>query len=91
MTYQSIQDQMKVIRSRVAIDNHRLFNAAAQTIQKKLEAEIPGLTLVFGEKSVQGDQISATLKGAAPNEDGGVDAKVRKVIDSLKNPSAFNS
>jgi hypothetical protein len=77
------EDQFKLIKSRQQVQYHRMFNTLATHIQKNLEMAVPGLRVQLGGKTVQGNLITATLTGTAPDEEN-IDEKVRMAVDALK-------
>ena len=91
MKASKVTDQIKVVKSYRSVSHHKLFNALMMAIKRELEEQAPGLELQFNGKAVSGATISAKLTGQVVDENDDVADKIRRTMDSLKNPSTLMS
>lgn len=83
-----VSNQAKVIKKGFDISNHSLFSAVAQAIAAKIEKDT-GMKVSLQGKQVQGHKISASLVGQAITDSEEISKKVRRTMDSLKNPATI--
>lgn len=83
-------DQITSIRKGFDTSNHTFLSKIAAAVAEKIKADT-GLEVILTGKEVNGDTIKAALIGQSsdPEENGDIEERVRKTMQSLRNPAAL--
>jgi len=91
----STENQFKAMKSSHSVSQHRFISKLANGIKEALENKVPNLDLRVGSKVVTGNTIELSITGSTTVSDAEemeeTKNDVRRVIDSMKNPSTLLS
>lgn len=77
---------MNPLEKHLEIKHHKVINGVANLISNKIEEALPGITLDYVGKRVEGSKISGSVVGTIITPDGeAARSKIREIISELRN------
>lgn len=85
-----VSEQLKYVNDGFEISNHAFLNQIILGVQRKIQQDVPGLSLKAGEKSEAGTKIKVVLTGsvvtADTDEHERISRNINNIVNDLKNP-----